>query len=110
MSKEISIEHKHRFEEIKKRLSEIGFREANFLKIELLFYEAIEIARSYSDDVNENKLLAALKQLQANEYADTKKLYKKSSQREQVIRSFINLLKKALSAAIKNSFLILKPD
>lgn len=97
MTKQISIEHKRRFEEVKKSLSAIGYKEANFLKIELLFYEAIEIARTYGNDLNENKLLSDLKQLQANQYQDTKTHFKKSTQREKVIRSFISQFRKVLS-------------
>lgn len=104
MTKEITHEHKHYFEEIKKRLTTIGAKECNFLKVELLFYEAMEIARAYGNDLHENKLLAALKQLQAHQYQDTKTVFKKSSQREQVIRRFISRFKNVLSASIKNLF------
>jgi hypothetical protein len=104
MTKAITPEHKHHLETIKKNLSIIGSKEANFLKIELLFYEAMEVARQYGDEVNENKLLAALKEVQANEYKDTKTLFKKSSQREQVIRKFIAKFRSVLSASNKNLF------
>lgn len=109
MTKELSYKDKQQFEEIKRRLSIIGFKEANFLKIELLFYEAMEIARVYGNDSQENKLLAALKQLQANQYQNTKNLFKKSSQREQVIRRFITGFKTVLSAGIKNLFITPQP-
>jgi hypothetical protein len=110
MTKEITYEHKQNLEEMKRRLSVIGFKEANFLKIELLFYEALEIARAYGSDVQENKLLSALKQLQAHEYQDTKNFFKKSSQREQVIRRFITGFKTVLSAGIKNLFFTPQPS
>ena len=109
MTKEITYEHRQNLEEIKKRLSVIGFKEANFLKIELLFYEAMEIARAYGNDIHENKLLSALKQLQAHQYQDTKNFFKKSSQREQVIRRFITGFKIILSAGIKNMFFSPQP-
>lgn len=101
MTKEINHQHRQQLEEMKRQLSIIGFRESNFLKIELLFYDAIEIARAHGNDVNDNKLLARLKELQANEYLNTKNLFKKSSQREQVIRRFITGFRSALSAGIK---------
>ena len=104
MTKELSQEHKQSFEEIKKKLTVIGSKESNFLKVELLFYEAMEIARTYGGDLDENKLLAALKQLQTNQYQDTKTVFKKSSQREQVIRRFISQFKNILSAGLKNQF------
>lgn len=106
MTKQITPDHKHQFDEIKKRLTIIGSKEGNFLKVELLFYEAISIARTYGDDVEENKLLAALKQLQVNQFQDTKAFFKKNTQREQVIRRFVSQLKLILSAACKNQFLL----
>lgn len=105
MQHSISLEHKKQLDEIRKALTTIGARESNFVKVELLFYEAMTVARAYGDDVNENGFLAALKQLQANQYRDTKALFNKSSQRERVIRRFISSLKTVLSAGMKNSFL-----
>ena len=109
MTKELTYEDKQHLEEIKKKLSVIGFKEANFLKIELLFYDAMEIARAYGSDLHENKLLHALKQLQVNQYQDTKSYFKKSSQREQVIRRFITGFKTVLSTGIKNMFFTPQP-
>lgn len=107
MTSTISPEHKHFFEETKKNLTSIGAKETNFLKIELLFYNVIGIARTYGEDPETNNLLAALKQLQTNEYQQTKAFFKKSSQRERVIRRFINQLKSVLSAGCKNQYLLL---
>ena len=104
MTKEISLQHKKRFEEIKKQLTLTGFKEANFIKVELLFYEAIEIAREYGNDTDQNSFLASLKSLQSNHYKATKEYFKKSSQREQVIKKFMNQFKIILSSGIKNSF------
>jgi hypothetical protein len=104
MTKQISTQHKHRFDEIKKQLVVIGCKEGNFIKVELLFYEAMTIAREYGDDIEQNKLLAALKELQTNQYQDTKEKFKKSNQREQVIRRFVNHLKIILTTGMKNAF------
>jgi hypothetical protein len=104
MTKPLSPEHKQRLEEIKKNLGIVGWRESNFVKAELLFYQAIEVARIYGDDENDNGLLAALKQIQAQEYQATKAIFKKSSQREQTIKRFLHQLKKVLSAGTKNAF------
>jgi hypothetical protein len=101
----LSVEHKKQFEQIKRDLVLIGARESNFLKVELLFYDAMKLAREYGDEVEENGLLAAFKHLQANEYQQTKALFNKSIQRERVIRRFINSFKSVLSAAMKNTFL-----
>ena len=98
-------EQQQRLEGLRKRLLSIDAKESNFLKVELLFYEALEAARMTGDDPDSNKLLDALKQLQAGIYQDTKKLYKKSSQREQVIRRFMTQLKSIITTAIKNASL-----
>ena len=103
MTAKISIPHKKRFEEIKKELTLIGSREANFIKVELLFFEAITIAREYGNDIDQNTLLYSLKNLQNTSYQDTKEHLKKSSQQEQVIKRFVNQFKIVLSSAIKNS-------
>jgi hypothetical protein len=104
MKQSISVAHKQQLEEIRKTLTITGAKESAFVKVELLFYEAISVAREYGDDLPENGLLAALKQLQANEYRETKALFNKSTQRERVIRRFISSLKSVLSAAIKNVY------
>jgi hypothetical protein len=104
MKNVLLAEHKSQFEEIKRSLTTIGAREGNFIKIELLFYEAMTITRQYGDDVTENGLLAAFKKLQANEYQQTKALFTKSSQRERVIRRFISSLKLLLTAGIRNAY------
>lgn len=107
MKEKITIEHKKQFEDTKRLLSSIGPKEENFLKIELLFFDAIRVARTYGDDPAENQLLAALKQLQGKQYQETQTKFKKSVQRERVIRQFINQLRTILSTAIKNNFLTL---
>ncbi|RYF86883.1 MAG: hypothetical protein EON98_02305 [Chitinophagaceae bacterium] len=104
MTKQLTGEHQLQLENIKKMTASIGAKESSFLKVELLFYEAMDIARLYGNDVEENKLLAALKRLQANAYSDTKVLLKKSSQQEQVIRRFISQFKAILSSGSKNLF------
>lgn len=104
MKKAITVEHKHQFEEMKKSLATIGAKEGNFIKVELVFYNAMTVARSYGDDERENGLLAAFKQLQSNQYQQTKAFFKKSTQRESVIRRFSNSLKSVLTAAIRNEY------
>lgn len=89
---------------MRKNLLAIGSKEGNFIKVELMFYDAISVARTYGDDENENGLLAAFKELQGNQYQETKALYNKSVQREKVIRHFISGLKSVLSAGMKNAF------
>ena len=96
-------EHQQRLENLRKRLVGVEPKEGNFLKIELLFYEALDAARLQGDNPDENGLLKALKGLQAGAYQDTKKRFKKTTQQDQVIRKFANQLKTILATGIKNT-------
>lgn len=98
MTPALSLDHKKRFDEIKRRLSALGNGENNFVQVELLFYEAIDIAKEYGEDVQTNPLLAALRQLQQDAYEKTKAPTHKVNQRVILIRRFVMGLKKALSA------------
>ena len=98
-------EQQQRLDSLRKKLVGIDSKESNFMKIELLFYEAIDLARTQGDNPEENELLNALKQLQAGVYQDTKKRYKKTTQQDQVIRKFTNQLKLILAAGIKKASL-----
>lgn len=102
--KSITPHHKKQFEEMKKSLVAIGAKEGNFIKVEILFYDAITVARTYGEDPSENPLLAAFKDLQANQYQDTKALFNKNTQRERVIRRFIGSFRTVLTAGIRNAF------
>ena len=97
MTLTISLEHKKRFDEIKRRLSVLGNGENNFVQVELLFFEALDIAKEYGDDILANPLLASLRQLQQGDYEKTKAPTQKINQRVTVIRRFISGFKKALS-------------
>jgi len=89
-------------EEIRKKLSAIGWKESSFISVELLFYEALTIARNFGNDPSTNELLASLKKLEANEYKLTKEFFRRSTQKEQAIRRFLMQLKNILAVAIKN--------
>jgi hypothetical protein len=84
--------HKDRFREISEKLKSQGHRESAFTGAEILFYEAIAIARDYGNDLSGNSLLAELKYLESNQYRNTQTIFRKSSQREQRIKSFIRQL------------------
>jgi hypothetical protein len=98
MTISISTIHRQRLEEIKKGLQHIGCKESQFLKIELLFFELLDISKAYGYDLEENNLLAALKGVQHDQYEKTKIATKKASQRELSIRKFVVSLRKVLSA------------
>jgi hypothetical protein len=95
----VSNSHRQRFEEIKKALQLLGCKESQFVKIELLFFEVLTISRTYGDDPQQNSLLAALKNLQHDQYEKTKMATKKAGERESAIRRFVIGLRKALSMA-----------
>ena len=97
MTTTITEHHQMRFEEIKRNLTSIGYKEGTFLKVELLFYEALSISRAYGNDSSQNKLLADLQRLQEAEYSKTKEHTRKSRQRELRIRQFVVQFKKILS-------------
>ena len=102
----ITQPHKERFNEIRKKLGLIGSKESTFITVELLFYEAINISRTYGNDENDNKLLAAFKELEGDQYRHAKEFFRKSSQREYAIRQFIFRFKTVLAMGMKNILLL----
>ena len=84
--------HKNRFQQISEKLRSLGSRESFFISAEALFYEVIGIARGYGNDLAANRLLADLKHLEGNQYRTTQSFFRKSSQREQAIKSFMRQL------------------
>jgi hypothetical protein len=91
--------HKKRFQEIRKDLGLIGCKESSFLKVELLFYEALSISRTYGNDRLQNSLLAALKKVEEEAYVKANEKFHKSRQRETCIRRFIVQFKNVLTGA-----------
>lgn len=98
MNNSISKTDRQRLEEIRKGLQNTGYKESGFLKIELLFFEALDISKTYGNDPKENGLLAALKSVQNDQYEKARAVTKKISERESSIRKFIVSLRKVLSA------------
>jgi hypothetical protein len=96
----ITTPDKGRLEEIRKTLSILGCKEGTFLKVELLFYEALTIAKGYGENVQFNKLLASLRDVQSGVYQATKEVCKTSSQKERLIRKFVVQFKKAISCKL----------
>jgi ABC-type transport system involved in cytochrome c biogenesis ATPase subunit len=99
MINSITSTHQQRFEEIRKGLRALGCRESQFIKVELLFFEVLAISRTYGDDITQNTLLAALKNVQHDQYEKTKIITKKAGQREVSIRRFVVSLRKILSGS-----------
>ena len=95
----ISHIHRLRFEEIRKHLQLLGCKESEFVKIELLFFEVLSISRTYGEDPEQNRLLAALKDLQHDQYEKTKIATRKARERESSIRRFVVSLRKVLASS-----------
>jgi hypothetical protein len=91
-----------KLEEIRKKLSVIGCKESTFITVELLFFNALTVSTEMGDSPEGAGLQHALRRIQAEEYQTTKNHFKKSTQREKVIRGFIASFKKALGIAIKD--------
>jgi hypothetical protein len=87
---------KEKIKAIYKRLSTIGTKESSFPAVESMFYDAINISRSYGNDINTNEFLASLKKLEATEYKNTQTVFRKASQRESAIRRFMQSLRQSL--------------
>ena len=97
MTTTFSTPDRNRFKEIKKNLVLLGPREHTFSKVELLFFEALDISREYGSNPEENNILAQLKRVQDEAYEKTKAHTQKSSQREVHIRRFMTQFKRVLS-------------
>ena len=95
---QVTQSDKTKFENLRKQLIQIGNKESDFLKVEMIFFDALNYAREYGSDTDSNKLLLALKQLEEEEYHKTKAFFKKGSQREKVIQRFTHRLKNILGS------------
>ena len=105
----ISSADKHFFEDAKKRLTQFGSKECNFLKVELLFYETLQVARHYGSNPAENDLLAALKQLQLVGFAEAKTKCSKVAAQERLIKRFVGQFRAVLGSALKKEVCLTPP-
>lgn len=97
MTTTFSDTDRNRFKEIKNSLVRLGPREHTFSRVELLFFEALDISREYGSNPDENKILADLIRLQEDAYQKTRAHTQKSSQSEMKIRRFMTQFKRVLS-------------
>lgn len=100
----LSIEHKERFLAIKNQLSQLGNRESVFVRIELMFFEVLQIAHTYGDA--SNTVLFSLKQLEREQYAACTAAFHKASQKEKAILKFTTELKNILRRAATKKMLV----
>jgi hypothetical protein len=92
-----SEDHKKKIADVIGKLRAIPGDESSFIRLEILFYDVLTLARTYGEDVNENGLLAGLKRIQGNEYKHAQEKFNKSRQRVLVIKKFRIAFKKEVS-------------
>lgn len=97
----ISNTDKRFFEDAKKQLTQFGSKECNFLKVEMLFYDTMKVARQYGDDLAENSLLAALKKLQLVGFAEAKTRCSRVTTQERLIKRFNGQFRAVLGSALR---------
>jgi len=97
MSILITIPDQKRFQAIRKNLDMLGSKESTFLKVELLFYEALNMAKTYGENTHINELLAALRNVQLGTYEKTKSVCKTRAQKERLIHQFMVQFKRAIA-------------
>jgi len=93
----ITTPDRKRLDAIRKDLGLLGNKESSFLKVELLFYEALNLAKSYGENAQLNTLLASLRHVQVDAYEKTKEVCRTSAQKERLIRQFIVQFKRAIA-------------
>lgn len=97
MTTVISTPHRRRLEEIRRTVGLLGCKESNFIRVELLFFEVLDLSREYGTETATNPLLADLLKLQEDQYEKTKAPTARRTQKEIVIRHFISGFKRILS-------------
>lgn len=96
----ITTTDKKRLDAIRKDLGILGSRESTFLRVELLFYEALTLAKNYGENAQMNTLLGELRKVQAGAHEKTKEICRTSVQKERLIHQFIVQFKKAISGKV----------
>lgn len=97
----ISACDKETLKTIYQQLVPMPTRESNFIGMENLFYSALQLARNYGNDQEQNGLLKDFIEVKEKVYSETQKPYHKSRQREITIFHFKAAFKKKLGPWIK---------
>jgi hypothetical protein len=101
MNMQLTHEHKISIDHAINRLRDISGDERSFIQLELLYYNILSIARAYGNNINENAMLAGLKQIECNEYKHAQERFKTSSKQNAAIQKFRMAIRKELSSWIK---------
>jgi hypothetical protein len=97
----LSTYDKENLKTIYRQLVPMPTRESSFTGMENLFYSALQLARNYGSDVEQNGLLKDFIEVKENVYKETQKQFTKSRQREITIFHFKTAFKKKLGTWIK---------
>lgn len=97
----ISTCDKETLKTIYNQLVPMSTSESNFTGMENLFYSALQLARNYGSNQEQNLLLKDFIEVKENVYNETQKPYHKKRQRELTIFHFKTAFKKKLGTWIK---------
>lgn len=97
----LTLDDKQTLQTIYQRLAPMSTSESAFTSMENLFYTALQLARNYGSDQQENLLLRDFIEVKETVYSETQKHYSKSRQRELSIGHFKTAFKKKLAQWIK---------
>ena len=97
----ISSYDKETLQTIYRQLVPMPTSESNFIGMENLFYTALQLARNYGSDQEQNLLLKDFIEIKEKVYSETQKQYSKSRQKEITIFHFKAAFKKKLAIWIK---------
>lgn len=97
----ITSSDKETLKTIYQQLVPMPTREGSFTGMENLFYSALQLARNYGSDQQQNGLLKDFIEVKDKAYSETQKPFHKQRQRELTIFHFKTAFKKKLGTWIK---------
>lgn len=97
----INTSDKETLKTIYRQLLPMPTREGCFTGMENLFYSALQLARNYGSDQEQNGLLKDFIEVKETSYSETQKPFHKQRQRELTIFHFKTAFKKKLGTWIK---------
>lgn len=86
---------------IYRQLVPMSTSESSFIGMENLFYSALQLARNYGSDEEQNQLLKGFIEIKERVYRETQKPFTKKRQREVTIFHFKTAFRKKLGTWIK---------
>ena len=99
--KQLTEAHKKSIDLAIRRIRTLSSCESSFIQLELVYYDVLSIARLYGNEINENAMLAGLKQIECNEYKYAQERFKSSSQKVNAIQKFRMAIIRELSLWVR---------